>query len=87
MGRQPHRITVILAQWRRYPRLKKRAELQVYRPQESTWKPPLPQYATTLCAMQQVANRKIRNFIETNNLFSDTFCVCAQKILTKINCL
>jgi hypothetical protein len=44
-------ITSILAQWRHYPRLKKCAELHVCRPQEGTWKPPLPQYATTLHAM------------------------------------
>jgi hypothetical protein len=25
--------------------------MEVYRPQESTWKPPLPQYATTLNAV------------------------------------
>jgi hypothetical protein len=38
-------ITSILAQWRHYPRLKEQCEMEVCRPQESTWKPPLPQYA------------------------------------------
>ena len=45
------RITSILAQWRHYPRLKRYMKLHVCRPQESTWKPPLPQYATTLYAI------------------------------------
>jgi len=35
----------MLAQWRFYPRLKKQCEMQVCRPQENVWKPPLPQYA------------------------------------------
>jgi len=43
-------LTSILAQWRHYPRLKKCADLNVCRPQESAWKPPLPQYAKTLVA-------------------------------------
>jgi hypothetical protein len=51
VGRQPLFITSILAQWRHYPRLKMCVELNVCRPQESAWKPPLPQYATTLEAM------------------------------------
>jgi hypothetical protein len=46
-------ITSILAQWRHYLRLKMCKKLQVYRPQESAWKPPLPQYATTLQAMRE----------------------------------
>jgi hypothetical protein len=48
---QPHRTTSILAQWRHYPRLKMYVELKVCRPQEGTWKPPLPQYANTLVAI------------------------------------
>jgi hypothetical protein len=44
------RLTSILAQWRHCPRLKMCVELEVCCPQESTWKPPLPQYATTLSA-------------------------------------
>jgi hypothetical protein len=55
---QPQHLTSILAQWRHYPRLKMCVELQVYRLQESTWKPPLPQYATTLGANGGQRNRK-----------------------------
>jgi hypothetical protein len=47
------RTTSILAQWQHYPRLKMCVKLNVYRPQESTWKPPLPQYATTLAVMRE----------------------------------
>jgi hypothetical protein len=42
------RLTSILAQWRHYPRLKKQCKMQVYHPQASAWKPPLPQYARSL---------------------------------------
>jgi hypothetical protein len=44
-------LTSILAQWRHYLRLKEQREVQVCRPQESTWKPSLPQAAKTLNAM------------------------------------
>jgi hypothetical protein len=51
-GRHRH-LTSILAQWRHYPRLKEQCEMNICRPQESTWKPPLPQYAKTLEAMRR----------------------------------
>jgi hypothetical protein len=55
------RTTSILAQWRHYPRLKMCVEMQVYRPQESAWKPPLPQYATTLHASGGQRSENILN--------------------------
>ena len=59
------RITSILAQWRHYPRLKICTKLNIYRPQESAWKPPLPQYATTLSASgSKVQQIKANNIVK-----------------------
>jgi hypothetical protein len=51
--------------------LKEQCEKQVCRPQERTWKPPLPQYATTLGASGGQRNRK-RLTINANNCFERT---------------
>jgi hypothetical protein len=51
-------LTSILAQWRHYPRLKEQCEKNVCRPLGSAWKPPLPQYATTLYASGEIGRGK-----------------------------